>query len=78
MWSRLGLTGPTLPIPPPWFVPYCTALGVGSSRESVDISPAGDIRPVSLENGSAGWLVLDLSDASPSELFDGEVESSDP
>jgi hypothetical protein len=33
---------------------------------------------VSLKDSSAGWVDLDLSDAFEPELFDGEVESSDP
>jgi hypothetical protein len=51
-------------------------VGVGS--KTVDVSPPGDIGPPSLENGSAGWVVLDLSDASVAVGFDGEVEPSDP
>jgi hypothetical protein len=44
----------------------------------VDVSPSGDVGPVSGENGSAGWLDLDLPDAAETEGLDGEVESSDP
>lgn len=31
--SRLGRTGPTLPIPPPWFVPYVDAVAVGQNED---------------------------------------------
>ncbi len=31
MVSKLARTGPVLPAAPPWFVPYCAALGVGNS-----------------------------------------------
>ena len=44
----------------------------------MDVSPPWDSGPPSLENGSAGWLVLDLSDASEAVGFDGEVEAADP
>jgi hypothetical protein len=54
-------------------------VGVGSSGEPVDVSPSGDVGPPAFENGSARWLVLDLSDASEAKgSFDREVKSSDP
>jgi hypothetical protein len=53
------------------------SVGVGSSTESVDVSPSGDVGPVSGENGSAGWLDLDLSDALKPERLHGEIQPAD-
>jgi hypothetical protein len=51
-------------------------LGVGSSGEVVDVSPSGNIRPVSFEDPGAGFIVLDLTDALEAEGFDRKIEST--
>jgi hypothetical protein len=54
------------------------AFGVGSSAELSDISPTPNSRPPSFEDAGAVGVPLDLSDASESVSFGGEVEPSDP
>jgi hypothetical protein len=51
-------------------------LGVGSSGEVVDVSPSWNIRPVSLEDPGAVFVILDLTDALEAEGFDGEIQTA--